>query len=113
MPFGLLSFIVSLKDTSVIEGTTGLVGQGDEVVIICNAQGGPNNTYKWALNGEEIVESDVLNITTVLYDTMSTSTLRISSVDAATHKGNYTCTVSNTAGEDTTSIVLVGMSVIA
>ena len=89
------------------------VDEGEEFVITCNALGGPNNTYKWTLNGEEIVESDVLNITTVTFDTMSTSTLRISSVDAATHKGNYTCTVSNTAGEDTTSIVLVGMSVIA
>ena len=39
---------------------------------------------------------------------MSTSTLRISSVDAATHKGNYTCTVSNNAGEDSTSIVVTG-----
>ncbi len=100
--------IVSLKDTAVIEGTDGIVEQGGEVVIICNTQGGPNNTYRWTLNGEDVVESDVLNITTITDHTMSTSTLRISSIDAATHKGNYTCLVTNTAGEDSTSIVVTG-----
>ena len=103
----VLYFLVSLKDTAVIEGTDGIVEQNGEVVIICNAEGGPNNTYEWTLNGE-VVESDVLNITTVISHTMSTSTLRISSVDAATHQGNYTCTVSNNAGEDSTSIVVTG-----
>ena len=100
---------MSLVDTAVIEGTTGLVKQGEEVVIICNAQGGPNNTYRWTYNGEELIETDSLKISTVLYDTMSSSTLTINSIDAATHKGNYTCIVSNTAGEDTTSIEIIGM----
>ena len=77
--------------------------------IICNAQGGPNNTYIWTYNGEEIEESDLLNITTIVSHTMSVSTLRISSVDAAKHKGNYTCSVSNMAGEDNSSIVVTGM----
>ena len=75
---------------------------------MCSAQSGPNTTYKWTLNGQDVVENDVLNITTINNNLMSTSTLRISSVDAATHKGNYTCTVSNPAGEDSTSIIIVG-----
>lgn len=82
--------------------------QEDELYITCNAQGGPNNTYEWTRNGEEVVASGSLNITTVSSQSMSTSTLRISSVDAAMHKGNYTCFVSNEAGEESTSVVVVG-----
>lgn len=101
--------IVSLEDTVVIEGDDGFVEQGEEFVIMCNARGGPNNTYVWLLDGEEIMEGDDLNITTILYHTMSSSVLRINGIDAAIHQGNYTCIVSNTAGEDGTSIVVVGM----
>ena len=75
---------------------------------MCSALSGSNTTFKWTLDGQDVVESDVLNITTIYNNTMSTSTLRISSIDAATHKGNYTCLVSNLAGEDSTSIVVTG-----
>ena len=101
--------IVSLEGTAIIEGSSGLVEQNEEVWLMCNAQGGPNNTYQWLHDGVPVIESSSLNVSTVNYHSMSTSTLRISSVDAATHKGNYTCIVSNKAGQDVTSIIVVGM----
>ncbi len=103
-----LHFIVSLEGTSVIEGSDGLVEQGEELYLMCSALSSSNTTFKWTLDGQDVVESDVLNITTIYHNTMSTSTLRISSIDAATHKGNYTCLVSNLAEEDSTSIVVTG-----
>ena len=99
---------MSLGETANITTNSSLVEEGEEFVITCNAQGGPNNTYEWTLNGETLTERDGLEITTISYDTYSTSTLRIANVDAATDKGNYTCLVYNDAGEDNTSIVLVG-----
>ena len=75
---------------------------------MCSALSSSNTTFKWTLDGQDVVESDVLNVTTIYNNTMSTSTLRISSIDAATHKGNYTCLVSNLAEEDSTSIVVTG-----
>ena len=93
----------------MIEGTNGFVDQSDELTITCIAQGGPNNTYVWTYNGEPVVESSVLSINTDVYDTFSNSTLTITSIDAAQHKGNYTCRVSNKLGDDTTSVIVIGM----
>lgn len=54
------------------------------------------------------MKTDVLNVTTIVDHTESSSILKISSVDAATHKGNYSCSVSNRAGQDSTSIIVTG-----
>ena len=104
----IIFFTVSLQGAVSITNRTVFVEEGDVFSSTCSAQGGPNNTHKWTLNGIPINETDILDITTVSHDTYSTSTLTIDSVDAANHKGNYTCIVSNKAGTDTTSVILVG-----
>ena len=65
---------------------------GGTVTFNCSAQGGPNNTYQWQNDG-----SDLMNET----DT----TLIISNITAM-NGGNYTCVVSNAAGNDSATAVL-------
>ena len=63
---------------------------GGTVTFTCSAQGGPDNTYQWQKNGEDLMnETD--------------TTLII----AAMNGGNYTCVVSNSAGNDSATAVLV------
>ena len=65
---------------------------GGTVTFNCSAQGGPNNTYQWQNDGEDLMnETD--------------AALIISNV-AAMNGGNYTCVVSNTAGNDSATAVL-------
>ena len=65
---------------------------GGTVTFNCSAQGGPDNTYQWQNDG-----SDLMNET----DT----TLIISNITAM-NGGNYTCVVSNAAGNDSATAVL-------
>ena len=65
---------------------------GGTVTFTCSAQGGPDNTYQWQNDG-----SDLMNET----DT----TLVISNITAM-NGGNYTCVVSNAAGNDSATAVL-------
>ena len=84
------------------------VKQEDDVNLTCSAKGGPGNSINWTLNGEAIIETGVLFITTVVMDSFSISTLRISSIDAKDHQGTYQCTVINTVGSDNASVEIVG-----
>ena len=79
------------------------VNQGDEFNLTCSAQGGPNNVHQWSHD-----DTDVLPITSSSSDTMSESVLRVTNVDAAIHQGIYTCSVSNMAGYEATTIRVVG-----
>ena len=79
------------------------VNQGDEFNLTCSAQGGPNNVHQWTHDN-----ADVLSITSSSSDTMSKSVLRVTSVDAATHQGIYTCNVSNMAGYEANTSRVVG-----
>ena len=65
---------------------------GETVTFTCSAQGGPDNTYQWQNDGE-----DMMNET----DT----TLTVSNI-AAMNGGSYTCVVSNAAGNDSATAVL-------
>ena len=65
---------------------------GGIVTFTCSAQGGPNNTYQWQNNGE-----DMRNETD--------ATLTVSSISAM-NGGNYSCVVSNAAGNDSATAVL-------
>ena len=57
----------------------------------CSAQGGPNNSYTWEKAGTPINGNE--------------STLTLMDINA-TSGGNYTCTVSNAAGNDSASTTL-------
>ena len=65
---------------------------GGTVIFNCSAQGGPDNTYQWQNDG-----SDLMNETD--------ATLIISNITAM-NGGNYTCVVSNAAGNDSATAVL-------
>ena len=64
----------------------------DAIMLICTSGGGPNNTYQWEKDG------------TVL-DGETSDTLTLVNVNAS-FGGNYTCTVGNTAGNESASIIL-------
>ena len=57
---------------------------------MCNALGGPNNSFQWEVNGNT---------------TENGSMLEVMDIDASSG-GVYTCTVSNTAGNDSASTTL-------
>ena len=55
---------------------------GDNVTLNCTAQGGPNNEFRWSRNGSNLGSEDQLVLT------------------QSDFGGEYTCFVSNAAGED-------------
>ena len=65
---------------------------GGTVTFTCSAQGGPDNTYQWQNDGQYLTnETD--------------TTLTVSNIFAM-NGGNYTCVVSNAAGNDSATAVL-------
>ena len=64
---------------------------GDNVTLICSASGGPEISFLWDMNGENIVGND--------------RTLNLVDIDAS-YGGDYTCIVSNTAGTDSATATL-------
>ena len=65
---------------------------GGTVTFNCSAQGGPDNTYQWQNDGENLMnETD--------------TTLIISNITAM-NGGSYTCVVSNAAGNDSATALL-------
>lgn len=65
---------------------------GDNVTLLCTNGGGPTNAYEWSKGGR------ILN-------NEGDNTLMLTGIDI-TSGGNYTCTVSNAAGNDSTTTVL-------
>lgn len=63
---------------------------GNYVTLLCTAKGGPDNFFQWERNGTVIGNNS--NVTLVAVD--------------ASHGGDYTCTVSNTAGTESASTML-------
>ena len=61
----------------------------------CRASGGPNNTFLWLFNNEIIERA-------------TTSILNLNEVEG----GKYTCHVSNIAGSENDTIVIVGKSIL-
>ena len=66
--------------------------RGDNVTFNCSAQGGPGNTYQWQQNGIDL-DNETMEILTV-------------SQISATDGGEYTCVVSNAAGNESASTLL-------
>ena len=64
----------------------------DTIMLICTSGGGPNNTFQWEKDG-------------IVFDGETSGTLTLLNVNASSG-GNYTCTVSNTAGNDSASTTL-------
>ena len=79
--------------------------------ISCMAAGGPNNTHTWIQNGVNISNSDNFNISSSGNDTISISILSVDSVDAAIHKGSYSCEVVNEAGDHIQGLTITGICI--
>ena len=65
---------------------------GGTVTFNCSAQGGPDNTYQWQNDGEDLMDE-------------TDATLTVSNISAM-NGGSYTCVVSNAAGNDSATAVL-------
>ena len=89
-----------------------LTKQGGTFSLECRGEGGPNNQHIWYHRGVLLADTSVLTITSSSNDTHSVSILSVSNVDAATHKGYYTCNVTNMAGSESKTSTVVGKSVV-
>ena len=63
---------------------------GEQLVLNCQSDGGPQLEYNWIFSGSVIA---------------NTSTLTINNVNAS-NGGDYTCNVTNGAGEDSDTITV-------
>ena len=89
-----------------------LTKQGGTFSLECRAEGGPNNQHVWYHRGVAVVITNVLTIISLTSDTRSGSVLSVHNVDAATHKGDYTCNVTNMAGSESKTSTVIGKSFI-
>ena len=92
------SFILNVLYTTVVSSRNSLnvsplnmvYNPKNDITFICDALGGPNNTFQWQMDGN-IIGND--------------SILKVMDIDASSG-GVYTCTVSNAAGSDSASTTL-------
>ena len=104
-------FLVSPEGSVQLISQT-LTEQGSTFSLECRAEGGPNNQHVWYHRGVLLVDTSVLTITSSSNDTHSVSILSVNNVDAGTHRGDYTCNVTNMAGSESKTSTVVGKSVI-
>ena len=93
-------FALSVFDTVSPEGSV-LLDPVDETrdfddthIFTCSAQGGPNNAFQWFFNGSSVTPSSPTE-----------SSYTVSNVSAS-DGGQYTCVVSNAAGNSSNSTTL-------
>lgn len=92
--FIAIIFLVSPQNSISINPVTVSAELHDSAEFTCLSMGGPDNTYMWV---------HVFSSQTVGYQ----STLSVPSVQAI-HGGEYRCTVTNAAGNDSSESVLYG-----
>ena len=90
MHYTLYTCLVSPEDSVLVSPVDMVFSRGENVSFTCTSMGGPNNVYSWAKSGEIIANDSILTLT---------------DIDAASG-GDYTCTVSNLAGNDLATTTL-------
>ena len=85
MTFSLVAPEANLTEQSI----NNTYYEGDNATLVCTSSGGPNNTYQWLENGENL-------------HGQNSDTLTLQNVTASTG-GVYTCMVSNIAGSNSAS----------
>ena len=73
-----------------------LYSQGNQLMLDCTSQGGPQLEYSWTFLGDMIYNNSMLIINNV----------------NTTHGGNYTCNVTNAAGSNDTTVTVYSKSFI-
>ena len=88
----VLFFPVSPEDSVEVSPLNQTFDRGDNVMFTCSARGGPDNTFQWLRNGTELVNetSETFFIPTIAF------------MDG----DEYTCMVSNAAGNESVSTFL-------
>ena len=84
---------MSPVDSVMIDPPTVLTSFNSTKNIICLADGGPNNMFKWRKQEVIVSNSDVLELTMI----------------TGSDGGTYQCTVTNDAGSSTASTIVIGM----
>ena len=71
-----------------------LITAGDSLSIKCSAEGGPDNVFHWSHNGRVLANrtTSFLNMTALAVENL----------------GNYTCVVTNVAGNDSSTSTIHG-----
>ena len=64
--------------------------QGDQLILRCLSEGGPQLEYSWLFSGEEIATTPILTINNV----------------SDSNGGEYTCNVTNEAGSESDTIIV-------
>jgi len=72
---------------------------GSQLELTCSSEGGPGLTYSW-----NRMMNDFDNETATGTDTNNLTIANVATVDG----GNYTCTVTNNAGSNSSSITVYG-----
>ena len=85
--------VVSPEGSVVIPVGEVLTSFNSTVTLPCTAQGGPNNMFQWSKQGIVIYNGSQLEITMI----------------TGTDAGMYQCIVTNDAGSDDASVLLIGM----
>ena len=88
----LLLISVSPDKVEVTALPSDIANFRDKVVLTCTNLGGPNNTYIWLKDGQEVDDETGSNLTLT----------RVNS----THGGEYTCVVTNSAGRENKTVIL-------
>ena len=68
---------------------------GDQLELSCTSEGGPHREYKWSRTEDDELSNDMIT---------DTSTLTIAEVKG----GDYTCTVTNSAGSSSATLTVYG-----
>ena len=89
--------LVAPYDVTIMGDNTYNNNNGDRLELSCSSEGGPGLTYSWSRTMNDFETSTTTN----------TSTLNISSV-ATVDGGDYTCTVTNGAGSNISTITVYG-----
>ena len=87
-----LFFPVSPLSSVRVEPVTEIAEFGDSVTFTCSAEGGPGNEFQWQRNGGDLENETSANLT-------------VANISAS-EGGNYTCVVSNAAGNDSETATL-------
>ena len=67
-----------------------MYSQGEQLVLNCQSDGGPQLEYTWIFSGSEISNNQILTIDNV----------------TASNGGEYTCKVANAAGNDSDNVTV-------
>lgn len=84
-------FTVSTEGSVMVFPVDLVFSRGENISFECTSMGGPNNIYTWVMGEKEVISND--------------SILTLMNIDASSG-GDYTCTVSNLAGNDSATTTL-------